>query len=74
MLPAMPAKKKPRRRQIPHGRRIDVARIVSVGQGREIGTAIYRFRDQDGRLLALRLKPLQFRTLANGVRYCCVSR
>ena len=39
MLPPMPAKKKTRRRHMPHGRRIDVARIVSVGQGRDTGEA-----------------------------------
>ena len=40
MLPPMPAKKKTRRRQVPHGRRIDVARIVSVGQDRDTGEAV----------------------------------
>ena len=46
---------------------IDVARVVSVGQDRASGEAILRFRDQDGRLVAVRLKPRQFGTLARGV-------
>ncbi len=64
MLPPMPAKKKTRRRQAPCGRRIDVARIVSVGQHRE---AVIRLRDADGKLVALCLRPRQYWTLARGV-------
>ena len=67
MLPPMPAKKKPRCRQTPHGRRIDAARIVSVGQDRDTGEAVIRLRDADGKLVALCLPPRQFGTLARGV-------
>ena len=49
------------------GRLIDVARVVSVGQDRKTGEAILRFRETKGSLVALRLRPRQFRTLANGV-------
>ncbi len=67
MLPPMPAKKKARRRQTLHGRRIDLARIVSLGQDRDTGEAVIRLRDADGRLVALCLPPRQFGTLARGV-------
>jgi hypothetical protein len=53
ILPAMPAKTKTRRRQTPHGRRIDVARIVSVGQDRDTGEAVIRLGDANGKLVAL---------------------
>ena len=46
---------------------IDVARVVSVGRDRSTGQAILRFRDEQGRLVAVRLRPQPFRTLANGV-------
>ncbi len=46
---------------------IDVARVTSVGRDRSTGQAILRFRDEQGRLVAVRLRPQQFRTLANGV-------
>ena len=46
---------------------IDVARVVSVGRDRPTGGAVIRFRDDSGRLVAVRLRPQQFRTLANGV-------
>ncbi len=65
MLPPMPAKKKTRR-QTPHGRRIDVARIVSAGQDRDTGEAVIRLRDDDGKLVASCLPPRQFGTLARG--------
>ncbi len=61
------ATQKKRTRRKPSGRLIDVSRVVSVGQDRESGEAIPRFRDQDGRLVAVRLKPQQFGTLARGV-------
>ena len=46
---------------------IDVARVISVGRDRSTGQAVLRFRDEKGRLVAVRLRPGQFRTLANGV-------
>ena len=67
MLPLMAAKKKIRHRQVPHGRRIEVARIVSVGQDRATGEAVIRLRDTDGKLVALCLPSRQFGTLARGV-------
>ena len=44
-----------------------MARVVSTGQDRETGHAIVRLRSADGRVIALRLGPQPFRTLANGV-------
>jgi hypothetical protein len=49
------------------GRLIDVARVVSVGQDRKTGEAVLKFKDTKGSLVAVRLRPGQFRTLANGV-------
>ena len=49
------------------GQTIDVARVISTGQDRKTGHAILRFRAEDGRVIALRLRPQQFRTLAKGV-------
>ncbi len=46
---------------------IDAARVVSVGRNRSTGQAVLRFRDEKGHLVAVRLWPQQFRTLANGV-------
>ena len=46
---------------------IDVARVVSVGRDRSTGKAVIRFWDQKGRLVAIRLRPQQLRTLANGL-------
>ena len=63
----MPAKKKTRRRQTPHARRIDVARIVFVRRRGPGGEAAIRLRDADGKLVALFLPPRQFGTLARGV-------
>ncbi len=54
-------------RQRRQGLLIDVARVVSVGRDRSTGQAVLRFRDEKGRLVAVRLWPKQFRTLANGV-------
>ena len=62
----MPARKKTQRRT-PYGRRIDVARIVSVGQDRDTGEAVIRLRDADGKLVAVCLPPQQFGTLARGL-------
>ncbi len=57
------ATRTPRKR----GLLIDVARVISVGRDRTTGQAVLRFRDEKGRLVAVRLRPQQFRTLANGV-------
>ena len=46
---------------------IDVARVISVGRDRSTAQAVPRFRDERGRLVAMRLRPRQFRTLANGL-------
>ena len=61
------ATQKKRTRRKPAGRLIDVARVLSVGQDRRTGEAILRFKDTKGSLVAVRLRPGQFRTLANGV-------
>ena len=45
----------------------DVARVISVGRDRTTGQAVLRFRDERNRIVAVRLRPRQFRTLANGV-------
>ena len=54
-----------------HARRagllIDAARVISVGRDRSTGQAVLRFCDERGRIVALRLRPQQFRTLAHGV-------
>ena len=41
--------------------------VISTGQDRKTGHAILRLRADDGRVIALRLRPQQFRTLARGV-------
>ncbi len=46
---------------------IDVARFISASQDRSTGQVVLRFRDDRGRIVAVRLRPQQFRTLANGV-------
>ena len=52
----------------PTGRTIEVERVVSVGRDREVeGGAVVRLRDEPGAMLALRLRPGQVRTLANGL-------
>ena len=61
----MTSRKKPSRRST--GVLIDVGRVVSVGRDRTTGGAVLRFRDQRGRMVALRLRRQQFQTLANGV-------
>jgi hypothetical protein len=62
----MRTRKKLARRKLT-GRLIDVARVISVGQDPATQEAILRFRDTKGSLVAVRLRPGQFRTLANGV-------
>ena len=41
--------------------------MISTGQDRKTGHAILRVRAEDGRVVALRLRPQRFRTLAKGV-------
>jgi hypothetical protein len=41
--------------------------VPSVGRDRTTGKVVLRFRDERGRIVAVRLRPRQFRTLANGV-------
>ena len=57
-------KAKPQRKP---GLLIDVARFISASQDRSTGKVVFRFRDERGRIVAVRLRPWQFRTLANGV-------
>ncbi len=54
------------RTQRKSGLLIDVARVISVGRDRSTGQAVLRFRDEKDRLVAVRLRPPQFRALANG--------
>ena len=63
----MAIRKKKRTRRKPSGQLIDVARALSVGQDRATQEAILRLRDTEVRLIAIRLKPQQFGTLARGV-------
>ena len=44
-----------------------MARVISVGRDRTTGQAVLRFRDEQDRLVAVRLKPQQLQTLAHGV-------
>ena len=46
---------------------VDVAGVLSVGRDRASGEVHLRFRDEQGRLVAVRLRPRQLRTLGNGV-------
>ncbi len=55
---------KPRR---PTGRTYEIDRIISVGRDRETGGAVIRLKDEDGRMIALRLWQRQARTLAKGL-------
>jgi hypothetical protein len=41
--------------------------VISVGRNRATGEVHLRFRDEQGRIVAVRLRPRQFRTLADGV-------
>ncbi len=56
------------------GQMIDVARVISTGQDRKSRHAILRMRADDGRVVALRLRPQQFRTLANGALGMAAAR
>ena len=51
----------------PRGLTIDVTRVISVGRDRSGEQVLLRFRDDRDRIVAVRLRPQQFRTLANGV-------
>ena len=42
-------------------------RIISVGRDRETGGAVIRLKDEDGRMIALRLWKRQARTLSKGL-------
>ncbi len=44
---------------------IDVARFISASQDRTTGRVVFRFRDEQGRLVALRMRRRQFQTFAN---------
>ncbi len=55
-------KAKPQRKP---GVLIDVARVLSVGRDRSTGRVVFRFRDEQGRLVALRMRRRQFQTFAN---------
>ncbi len=44
---------------------IDVARVISVGRDHTTGRVVFRFRDEQGRLVALRMRRRQFQTFAN---------
>jgi hypothetical protein len=55
-------KTKPQRKP---GLLIDVARVISVGRDRSTGQAVLRFRDEGGRLVALRMRRRQFQTFSN---------
>ena len=51
----------------PRGLTIDETRVISVGRDRSGDQVVLRFKDDRDRIVALRLRPRQFRTLANGV-------
>ncbi len=57
-------KAKPQRKP---GVLIDVARFLSASQDRATGRFVFRFRDERGRIVALRMRRRQFPTLATGV-------
>ena len=59
----MAARKKARK----VGLLIEVHRALSVGRDRSTGRVHLRFEDDQGRLVAVRMRPRQLRTLANGV-------
>ncbi len=44
---------------------IDVARFISASQDRSTGQVVFRFRDERGRIVALRMRRRQFQTFAN---------
>ncbi len=55
-------KAKPQRKP---GVLIDVARFISASRDRSTGQVVLRFRDERGRLVALRMRRRQFQTFAN---------
>ena len=55
-------KAKPQRKP---GVLIDVARFISASQDRSTGKVVFRFRDERGRIVALRMRRRQFQTFAN---------
>ena len=59
----MTIKKQPTTRK--PGVLIDVARFISASQERTPGRVVFRFRDERGRLVALRMRRQQFQTFAN---------
>lgn len=54
-------------KQRPEGFTLEVERVLSVGQDRKTGEGIVRLVGLDGQSVALRLRPRQVRTLANGL-------
>ena len=60
MLELAIRKKSPTRKP---GLLIDVSRVISVGADHSAGQAVFRFRDERGRLVTVRRWPRQFRTL-----------
>jgi hypothetical protein len=46
---------------------IDVARFISASQDRSTGRVVFRFRDEQGRLVALRMRRPQFQTFSNNM-------
>ena len=57
-------KAKPQRKL---GLLIDVARFVSASQDRSTGRVVFRFRDEQGRIVALRMRRPQFQTFSNNM-------
>jgi hypothetical protein len=57
-------KKPPARRA---GVLIDVARFVSASRDRSTGRVVFRFRDEQGRLVALRMRRQQLQTFSNNM-------
>ena len=60
------ATRKPKPQRKP-GVLIDVARFVSASQDRTTGRVVFRFRDEQGRLVALRMRRQQFQTFSNNM-------
>ncbi len=57
-------KAKPQRKP---GLLIDVARFISASQDRSTGQVVLRFRDEHGRLVALRMRRRQLQTFSNNM-------
>ncbi len=53
---------------------IDVQRVISLGRDRTTGHINLRFRDRQSRIVAVRMRPRQFATLANGVLGLAAAR